>query len=56
MSDNESMSSDDSNTELFNKEFLQNIPDNSYLSSDDDCFEDTAESNSTLKLKEDQKK
>ncbi|PKY31928.1 hypothetical protein RhiirB3_449773 [Rhizophagus irregularis] len=29
MSDNESMSSDDSDTELFNEEFLQNIPDDS---------------------------
>ncbi|CAB5211979.1 hypothetical protein RhiirA1_464155 [Rhizophagus irregularis] len=50
MSDNESMSSDDSDTELFNEEFLQNIPDDSDSSSDDDCFEDAAESNSTLKL------
>ncbi|CAB5357835.1 unnamed protein product [Rhizophagus irregularis] len=50
MSDNESMSSDDSDTELFNEEFLQNIPDDSYSSNDDDCFKDTAQSNSTLKL------
>ncbi|CAB4438443.1 unnamed protein product [Rhizophagus irregularis] len=50
MSDNESMSSDNSDTELFNEEFLQNISDDSDSSSDDDCFEDTVESNSTLKL------
>ncbi|CAB5362749.1 unnamed protein product [Rhizophagus irregularis] len=50
MSDNESMSSDDSDTELFNEEFLQNISDDNDSSSDDDCFEDAAESNSTLKL------
>jgi hypothetical protein len=50
MNDNESMSSDDSNTELFNEEFFENIPDDSDSSDNDYCFEDIAESNSILKL------
>ncbi|RGB37461.1 hypothetical protein C1646_756883 [Rhizophagus diaphanus] len=50
MSDNESISSDDSNNELFNKEFLQNIPDDSDSSNDNDCFKNAAKSNLTLKL------
>ena len=44
------MSSDNSDSELFTEEFLENIPDDSNSSDDKDCFEDTAKLNLTLTL------
>jgi hypothetical protein len=51
MSDIESMSSDDSDNDLFTEEFFENIPDDSDSSDSEVYFDNTAETNSNLTLK-----